>query len=218
MKGGKVVSCGSRQLKIQELNYSTHDSELAAVVFTLKSCRHYLYGERFKVFSDHKSLKYLFFQMNLNNGQRRWVEYLEDYDFNLQYHPGKANMVANALSQKSHGVLAGLAIQKWKMLEDLAEMGLQCYDDSVGCGDTVKDWTLHTDGGLWFRGLLVVPTICQKDVLREFHTSRFTVHPGGKGSASETCRFVAAIASSTVKMGVYCYGFCDRTSEVTEGE
>ncbi|XP_059638570.1 uncharacterized protein LOC132280833 [Cornus florida] len=159
-QGGKVVAYGTRQLKIHELNFPTYDLELTAVVFALKSWRHYLYGERF------------------------------------EYHPSKTNVVTDALSRKSRGVLAGLAIRKWKMLEDLAEMGLQCYDDSVGyesaflfslvvqptlvtwvieaqrqdsdlaaihqlisSGDTVKDWTLHTDGGLWFRGLLVVLTV-----------------------------------------------------------
>ncbi|XP_059658514.1 uncharacterized protein LOC132304819 [Cornus florida] len=84
-----------------------------------------------------------------------------------EYHPGKANVVADALSQKSCGTLAGLAIRKWTMLEDLAEMGLYCLDDDV------------CDRGLWFMGLLVVPTVFHKDVLREFHTSHFIVHPGG---------------------------------------
>ena len=80
-----------------------HDIELAAIVFSLKIWRHYLYGEQFKVFSDHKSLKYIFTQRDLNIRQRRWMEYLEDYDFTLEYHPSKANVVADALSRKSHG-------------------------------------------------------------------------------------------------------------------
>lgn len=84
MQGGKVVAYGSRQLKTHEKNYPTHDLELAAVIFALKSWRHYLYGERFEVFSDHKSLKYLFSQKDLNLRQRRWMEYMEDYDFELQ--------------------------------------------------------------------------------------------------------------------------------------
>ncbi|XP_058202900.1 uncharacterized protein LOC131317359 [Rhododendron vialii] len=84
MQLGRVVAYGSRQLKTHERNYPTHDLELAAVVFALKSWRHYLYGERFEVFSDHKSLKYLFSQKELNLRQRRWMEHLEDYDFDLQ--------------------------------------------------------------------------------------------------------------------------------------
>ena len=108
MQSGKVVVYGSRQLKIHEKNYPTHDLELAAVVFALKSWRHYLYGERFEVFSDHKSLKYIFSQQDLNMRQRRWMELLEDYDFELQYHPGKANVVADALSRRSYAELASL--------------------------------------------------------------------------------------------------------------
>ena len=81
MQLGGVVAYGSRQLKIHEKNYPTHDLELAAVVFALKIWRHYLYGERFEVFSDHKSLKYLFTQKDLNLRQRRWMELLKDYDF-----------------------------------------------------------------------------------------------------------------------------------------
>ena len=105
MKSGRVVAYGSRQLNNQEQNYPTHDMELAAVVFTLKIWRHYLYGEEFEVYSDHKSLKYIFMQRDLNMRQRRWMEFKEDYDFTLHYHPGKANVVADALSQKSRGAL-----------------------------------------------------------------------------------------------------------------
>jgi hypothetical protein len=75
--------------------------ELAAIVFALKVWRHYLYGVTFEVFSDHKSLKYLFDQKELNIRQRQWMEFLKDYDFQLKYHPGKANVVADALSWKS---------------------------------------------------------------------------------------------------------------------
>ena len=82
--------------------------------FALKIWRYYLYGVKFELYSDHKSLKYLFTQRDLNLQQSRWVEYLEDYDFSLQYHPGKANAMADALSRKSHGVLASLALEGWK--------------------------------------------------------------------------------------------------------
>ena len=101
MQSGKVVAYGSRQLKNHEKNYPAHDMELAAVVFALKIWRHYLYGEQFEVFSDHKSLKYIFTQRDLNMKQHRWMEFMEDYDFTLHYHPGKANVVADALSRKS---------------------------------------------------------------------------------------------------------------------
>ena len=104
-----MIAYGSRQLKTHEQNYPTHDLELAAVIFALKSWRHYLYGERFEVFSDHKSLKYLFTQKDLNLRQRRWME---DYDFDLQYHPRKANVVADALSRKSLSTLASISIHE----------------------------------------------------------------------------------------------------------
>ena len=81
MQNRQVVAYVSRQLKVHEKNYPTHDLELAAVVFVLKIWRHYLYGSRFEVFSDHKSLKYLFDQKELNMRQRWWLEFLKDYDF-----------------------------------------------------------------------------------------------------------------------------------------
>ena len=112
MQSGKVVVYGSRQLKNHEQNYPTHDMELAAVVFALKIWRHYLYGEQFEMYSDHKSLKYIFTQRDLNMRQRRWMEFLEDYDFTLHYHPSKANVVADALSRKSRGALA--SITSWE--------------------------------------------------------------------------------------------------------
>ncbi|XP_056688567.1 uncharacterized protein [Spinacia oleracea] len=102
MQKGKVIDYASRQLKPHEQNYPTPDLELAAVVFALKIWRHYLYGASCQIFTDHKSLKYIFTQKELNMRQRRWLELLKDYDLDIQYHPGKANVVADALSRKSH--------------------------------------------------------------------------------------------------------------------
>ena len=99
MQFGRVVSYGSRQLKNHEQNYPTHDLELVAIVFALKIWRHYLYGEQFDAFSDHKSLRYIFTQRDLNMRQHKGMEYLEDYDFTLHYHLGKENVVADALSR-----------------------------------------------------------------------------------------------------------------------
>ena len=113
MQSGRVVAYGSRQLKNHERNYPTHDMELAAIVFALKIWRHCLYGEQFEAFSDHKSLKYIFTQRDLNMRQHRWMEYLEDYDFTLHYPHGKANGVADALNRKSRGVLASVASREW---------------------------------------------------------------------------------------------------------
>ena len=93
-----------------------HDLELAAVVFALKIWRHHLYGVRFEVFSDHKSLKYLFDQKELNMRQRRWMELLKDYEFELKYHSSKANIVVDALSKKSLNV-AWMMIKEAKIIE-----------------------------------------------------------------------------------------------------
>ena len=100
MQNERVVAYVSRQLRQHEQNYPTHDLELAAVVFTLKIWRHYLYGVTCQIFTDHKSLKYVLSQKELNLRQRRWVELLKDYDCMIEYHPEKANVVADALSQK----------------------------------------------------------------------------------------------------------------------
>ena len=108
MQSGRVVAYGSRQLKNHEQNYPTRDLELATTVFSLKIWCHYLYGEKFEVFSHYKSLRYIFTQQDLNMRQRRVMEYLEDYDFPLHYHPSKGNVVVDALSRKSRRVLASV--------------------------------------------------------------------------------------------------------------
>ncbi|KAA0062249.1 ty3-gypsy retrotransposon protein [Cucumis melo var. makuwa] len=100
MQQGKVVAYASRQLKSHEQSYPTHDLELAVVVFALKIWRHYLYGVKIQIFTDHKSLKYFFNQKELNMRQRRWLELVKDYDCKILYYPGKANVVADVLSRK----------------------------------------------------------------------------------------------------------------------
>jgi hypothetical protein len=104
MQDGKVVSYASQQLKKHEENYPTHDLELAAVVHALKIWRHYIIGHRCEIYTDHKSLKYIFTQSDLNLRQRRWLELIKDYDVGINYHPGKANIVVDALSQKKHSM------------------------------------------------------------------------------------------------------------------
>ncbi|GJT73148.1 putative reverse transcriptase domain-containing protein [Tanacetum coccineum] len=100
MQREKVIAYASRQLKPNEENYTTHDLELGAVVFALKIWRHYLYGTKCTVFTDHKSLQHILDQKELNMRQRRWLELLADYDCEIRYHPGKANVIADALSRK----------------------------------------------------------------------------------------------------------------------
>nr|GEX17679.1 putative reverse transcriptase domain-containing protein [Tanacetum cinerariifolium] len=96
----KVLAYASRQLRTHEENYMTHDLELGAVFFAVRLWRHYLYGVKCTVFTDHKSLQYILYQKELNMRQRRWIELLSDYDCEIRYHPGKANVLADALSRK----------------------------------------------------------------------------------------------------------------------
>nr|GFC32738.1 putative reverse transcriptase domain-containing protein [Tanacetum cinerariifolium] len=100
MQREKVIAYASRQLKVYEKNYTTHDLELGAVVFAIKIWRHYLYGTKCTVFTDHKSLQNILDQKELNMRQPRWLELLSDYDCKIRYHPRKANVVADALSRK----------------------------------------------------------------------------------------------------------------------
>ena len=111
MQEGKVVAYASRQLKPHEKNYPTYDLELAVIVFALKIWRHYLYGEKYFIYTDHKSLKYFPSQRELNLRQRRWMELVKDYDCVIDYHPGKANVVVDALSRNSVQTLRALNSQ-----------------------------------------------------------------------------------------------------------
>ncbi|WVZ76506.1 LOW QUALITY PROTEIN: hypothetical protein U9M48_024481 [Paspalum notatum var. saurae] len=102
MQEGRVIAYASSQLRKHEVNYPTHDLELLAVVYALKKWRHYLLGNTCHIYTDHKSLKYIFTQPELNMRQCRWLELIKDYDLDVHYHPGKANVVADALSHKAH--------------------------------------------------------------------------------------------------------------------
>ena len=117
MQDGKVVAYASRQLKQHEQNCPTHDLELAAVVFALKIWRHYLYGEKCRIYTNHKSLKYLLTRKELNLSQRRRLELFKDYDYIIYYYLEKANMVADALSRKE---MTALLIQhsEWRIVYD----------------------------------------------------------------------------------------------------
>lgn len=101
MQDGRVIAYASRQLRKHEMNYPIHDLELVVIVFALKIWRHYLYNKKVKIYIDHKNLKYLFSQKYLNMRQRRWMELLNDYDYEILYHPGKTTVMDDALSR--HG-------------------------------------------------------------------------------------------------------------------
>ena len=106
--------------------------ELAAVIFAFKIWRHYLYGEQFKMYSDHKSLKYIFTQRDLNMRQHIWMEFPKDYDFTMHYHSVKENVAADVLSRKSRGALASIASREWQMLKIVGQFGLQYSEQAQG--------------------------------------------------------------------------------------
>jgi len=119
MQKGRVIAYASPQLKHYKENYPTHYLELAAVVFALKIWRHYLYGVRCEVYTDHRSLKYIFTQKEFNMRQRRWLELLKDYDMEVKYHPSKLNVMADVLSRKSTGSIAYLLTYEKRLLKEL---------------------------------------------------------------------------------------------------
>ncbi|KAD5318337.1 hypothetical protein E3N88_18283 [Mikania micrantha] len=163
MQRGKVIAYASRQLKVHEVNYPTHDLELAAVVFALKIWRHYLYGVKCTIYTDHKSLKYFFTQKELNMRQRRWIELLKDYDCEILYHPGKANVVADALSRKEEHEPIQVTAMKIVIFSDLVD---QIKEDSRGLKTR---W-----GRVW------IPPTCslKTDLMEEAHKSKNSIHPG----------------------------------------
>ena len=113
-------------------NYPTHDLKLAATVFALKIWKHYLYGETCRIFTDHKSLKYLFTQKKLNLRQKRWLELIKDYELIIEYHPRKANVVADALSRKSSATLVHIRTAYVPLLIDMRALKINLDYDGHG--------------------------------------------------------------------------------------
>ncbi|XP_070036764.1 uncharacterized protein [Nicotiana tomentosiformis] len=141
MQHGKVVAYASRQLRNHEKNYPTHDLELAAVIHALNMLRHYLFGIHVNIYTDHKSLQCIFKQKDLNLRQRRWLELLKDYDVDILYYSGKANIVADALSRRSMGSLLYLKPEKSEIareIHQLANLGVRLLD-SGGTGVTIQN-------------------------------------------------------------------------------
>jgi hypothetical protein len=125
MQDNRVIAYASRALRPHEQNYPTHDLELVVVVHALKMWRHYLMGTHYNNFTDHKSLKYIFTQADLNMRQRRWLQLIKDYDLEVHYHPGKANVVADALSRKlqCNCVMMDSRINTW--CDELSKMKIE---------------------------------------------------------------------------------------------
>ncbi|KAH0644574.1 hypothetical protein KY284_032458 [Solanum tuberosum] len=192
MHDKNVIAYASRQLKMHERNYPTHDLEFAAVVFALKIWRHYLYVVKCEEFSDRRSLKHVFTQKDMNLRQQKWMELLKDYDVTIQYYPGKANMVANALSRTavSMGSLACLNIAKRpfaKEIHTLESKFMQLGNSERGgelrrktVNGKAQKTTLDADGVLNFKGRICVLRVDDliKKLLGMSHGLRYSIHPG----------------------------------------
>ncbi|GJU13819.1 putative reverse transcriptase domain-containing protein [Tanacetum coccineum] len=203
MQREKVISYASRQLKIHEKNYTTHDLELGAVVFALKIWRHYLYGTKCRSFTDHKSLQHILDQKELNMRQRRWLELLSDYDCDIRYHPGKANVVADALSRKEREpplrvralVMRDISLDKPLPKQILnaqteARKPENIKNEDVGgmlienakFPEAIREQKLEprADGTLCLNGRSWLP--CYGDlrtvIMHESHKSKYSIHPG----------------------------------------
>jgi hypothetical protein len=125
MQDGHVVAYASWQLRKHEVHYPTHDLELAIVVHALKIWRHYLMGKRCELYMDHKSLKYIFTQSNLNHRLRRWLELIKEYDLWINYHPRKANVVADTLSRRSHVSPLVVDSMSFELCEEFDKLNLR---------------------------------------------------------------------------------------------
>ncbi|KAL6349618.1 hypothetical protein AAG906_035779 [Vitis piasezkii] len=182
MQQSKVVAYVSRQLKQHEQNYPTHDLELAMMVFALKTWRHYLHGEKFEVYSDHKSLKYIFTQKDLNSRKRRWMETLENYDFALHYHPGKVNVVADALRQGPclYSISARPMFIQRIVEAQVHDEFLEKVKAQLVEGEVDENWFMHVDGSVRFKGRLCVPrdVDLRNELLADAHRAKYPIHPG----------------------------------------
>jgi hypothetical protein len=119
-------------LKIHERNYPTHDLELATVVYALKTWRHYLYGQKCDIYTNHKSLKYIFTQSELNMRQRRCLELIKDYELEIHYHPSKANVVADALSRKSQVNMMVSHLMPYELVKEFDRLSLGFLNNTQG--------------------------------------------------------------------------------------
>jgi hypothetical protein len=129
MQDRKVIAHVARKLKPHEVNYLTHELELAAIIFALKKWWYYLYRAEYGVFTYHKSLKYIFTQKNLNLRQQRWMEFLEEYCCPINYHPGKANVMADVLSCKVR--MARLRVQEIQPTQEILEQGVEVRTEGI---------------------------------------------------------------------------------------
>ncbi|GKE62863.1 putative reverse transcriptase domain-containing protein, partial [Tanacetum coccineum] len=192
----KVIAYASRQLKIHEKNYTTNDLELGSVVLALKVWRHYLYGTKCTVFIDHKSLQYILDQNELNMRQRRWIEFLSDYDCDIHYHPGKANVVTDALSRterikplrvRALVMTIGLDLPKQILkaqIETLKPENLEKEDVGGMIRRDIPKENLEprADGTLCLNGRSWLPCYgnLKSVIMHESHKSKYSIHPSSE--------------------------------------
>nr|GEU66934.1 putative reverse transcriptase domain-containing protein [Tanacetum cinerariifolium] len=188
MQREKVIAYASHQLKKHEENYTTHDLELGVVVFELRLWRHYLYGTKCTVYTDHKILQYILDQKKLNMRQRRWIELLSDYDCENRYHPGKGNVVADALSRKDRELLRVRSLVMTvhtnlpdKILETQTEA---MKEENVKVENLMRllkpIFEIHSNGIQYFKGRLWLPLFrgIRDMIMHESHKSKYSIHPG----------------------------------------
>ncbi|GJW77984.1 putative reverse transcriptase domain-containing protein [Tanacetum coccineum] len=189
MQREKVIAYASRQLKVHEENYTTHDLELGAVVFALRLWRHYLYGIKCVVFTDHRSLRYILNQKELNLRQRRWIELLSDYDCEIRYHPGKENVVADALSRKGREKPLRVRALMMTVHNDLPKQIREAQGEAMkrrnvkaeNLGRLIKPiFEFRHDGTHYFRNHVWFPQFggLRDLVMHESHKSKYSIHPG----------------------------------------
>jgi hypothetical protein len=189
MQDGHVVAYASQQLRKHEAHYLTYDLELADIVHALKIWRHYLMGKRCELYTDHKCVKYVFTQLNLNLRQRRWLEPIKDYDLGINYHPGKANVVAHALSQRSHVSQLVVDSMPFELCEEFDKLNLRIITNTEAMEMEVGSSLLQEirrgqledekvqeikrnikeekppgfseddEGVLWYKGMICVPNV-----------------------------------------------------------
>ncbi|GKC21092.1 putative reverse transcriptase domain-containing protein, partial [Tanacetum coccineum] len=189
MQREKVIAYGSRQLKVHEENSTTYDLELEAVVFALRLWRHYLYGMKCVVFTDHKSLQYILNQKELNLRQQRWIELLINYDYEIRYHPRKANVVADALSQKERNRPLRVRALMMTVHNDLPLQILKAQKEAMkkknvkakNLGRLIKQiFELRLDGTRCFGNHVWLPRFdgLRDLIMHESHKSKYSIHPG----------------------------------------
>ncbi|GJV09049.1 putative reverse transcriptase domain-containing protein [Tanacetum coccineum] len=189
MQREKVIAYASRQLKVHEENYTAHDLELGAVVFALRLWRHYLYGTKCVVFTDHKSLQYILNQKELNLRQQRWIELLSDYDCEIRYHPKKANVVADALSRKERDKPLRVRALMMTVHNELPKQIREAQKEAMK-GKNVKAKKLgrlikpifefRPDGTRCFKNRIWILQYggLRDLIMHESHKSKYSIHPG----------------------------------------